>query len=76
MPTASRACAIACAELNLAVSNVNAFTLFADGDTYHPTWIEDDAARRQVRIEHTLACIELAAALGVEDASAFSPAGR
>jgi sugar phosphate isomerase/epimerase len=45
----------------LRVSNVNAFTLFADGDTYHPTWIEDDAARRQKRIDHTIACIELTA---------------
>src|SRR5437773_3273441 len=29
----------------LPVSNVNAFTLFACGDTYHPTWIEHDAAK-------------------------------
>ena len=49
------------ARLKLAVSNVNGFTHFADGDTYHPTWIEDDPARRQVRINHTLGCIELAA---------------
>ena len=27
----------------MAVSNVNAFTLFAIGDTYHPSWIEEDA---------------------------------
>ena len=27
---------------NLPISNINAFTLFALGDTYHPTWIEDD----------------------------------
>jgi len=47
-------------DLGLVVSNVNAFTLFARGDTYHPTWIEDDAARRCERIDHTLACIELA----------------
>ncbi|HUB26482.1 MAG TPA: sugar phosphate isomerase/epimerase [Tepidisphaeraceae bacterium] len=48
-------------ELDLMVSNINAFTLFAQGDTYHPTWIEDDAALRQARIEHTIAAIELAA---------------
>jgi len=48
-------------ELHLVVSNINAFTLFAAGDTYHPTWIEDDAAKRDERIHHTLACIELAA---------------
>jgi sugar phosphate isomerase/epimerase len=49
---------------NLSVSNVNAFTLFALGDTYHPTWIEDDALKVEQRISHTLAAIELAAELG------------
>jgi sugar phosphate isomerase/epimerase len=45
---------------SLQVSNINAFTLFAAGDTYHPTWIEDDARLRELRINHTLQCIELA----------------
>jgi sugar phosphate isomerase/epimerase len=49
------------ASLNLQVSNVNAFTHFAHGDTYHPTWIEDDAAKRDERIAHTIACVDLAA---------------
>jgi sugar phosphate isomerase/epimerase len=48
------------AERGLAVSNVNAFTLFALGDTYHPTWIENDERQRELRIEHTMHCIELA----------------
>ncbi len=48
----------------LRVSNVNAFTLFACGDTYHPTWIEDDGNRRDARIAHTMGCIELAAEVG------------
>jgi sugar phosphate isomerase/epimerase len=52
------------AALGLTVSNVNAFTHFAAGDTYHPTWIEDDPAVRQVRIDHTIGAVELAAALG------------
>src|SRR3954468_19532952 len=47
----------------LAVSNVNAFTLFAIGDTYHPTWIEDDVALVQKRIDHTLNSIRMTAAL-------------
>ncbi|MGC8552684.1 MAG: sugar phosphate isomerase/epimerase family protein [Phycisphaerae bacterium] len=51
-------------KLRLGISNVNAFTLFAVGDTYHPTWIEDDAAKRQQRIAHTRQCIEMTAALG------------
>ncbi len=46
---------------NVQVSNLNAFTLFAEGDTYHPTWIEDDAALRLKRVDHTIRCIELAA---------------
>ena len=44
----------------MSVSNVNAFTLFALGDTYHPTWIEDDLKQRELRVIHTLACVELA----------------
>jgi sugar phosphate isomerase/epimerase len=46
--------------LGLTVSNINAFTLFACGDTYHPTWIEDSAEKRQERITHTLNAIQLA----------------
>lgn len=46
--------------LHLQVSNINAFTLFARGDTYHPTWIERDDAARNLRIEHTIAAIQLA----------------
>jgi sugar phosphate isomerase/epimerase len=57
------------AERGLVVSNVNAFTHFADGDTYHPTWIEDDAGRREVRIAHTLAAIDLAADFGAATVS-------
>lgn len=58
----------------LVVSNVNAFTLFADGDTYHPTWIEDEQAKREKRIHHTLACIELAAQFGAKTIS-LQPGG-
>jgi len=49
-----------CRELRLTVSNVNAFTLFAQGDTWHPSWIEPEAEARGRRIEHTLAAIRLA----------------
>jgi len=58
----------------LPVSNVNAFTLFACGDTYHPTWIEDDAARRRQRIDHTARCIELASQFGARTIS-LQPGG-
>jgi len=58
----------------MCVSNVNAFTLFACGDTYHPTWIEDDAREVQRRVDHTLACIELCADFGVKNIS-LQPGG-
>src|SRR5438034_9795661 len=46
-------------QLGLTGSNVNAFTLYDCGDTYHPTWMEDDELKRRTRIEHTLKTIEL-----------------
>ena len=36
-------------ERNLAISNINAFMHHADGDTYHPTWIEPDPDLRAAR---------------------------
>ena len=62
------------AELKLSVSNVNAFTLFACGDTYRPTWIEDSEAERRRRIEHTLNCITMAAEFGAKTIS-LQPGG-
>ena len=58
----------------LQVSNVNAFTLFALGDTYHPTWIEDDAKLVEQRIVHTRNVIELSAKLGAKTIS-LQPGG-
>jgi sugar phosphate isomerase/epimerase len=51
-------------ELRLGVTNLNAFTLFAQGDTWHPSWIEPDAEARARRIEHTVNAIRLARDLG------------
>lgn len=48
----------------LEISNINAFMHNADGDTYHPSWIEKDPAERARRIDYTLRCIDLAAELG------------
>ncbi len=59
---------------HLTVSNINAFTLFVCGDTYHPTWIEDDPAKVELRIKHTLASIEMAAEFGVRTVS-LQPGG-
>src|SRR5262245_35819324 len=55
-------------------SNINAFTLFACGDTYHPTWIEEDPALRVTRVEHTIRSVELAAELGAKSVS-LQPGG-
>ena len=48
----------------MAVSNVNAFMMCAVGDFWHPSWVECDEGERRTRIEHTVGCIGLAAALG------------
>jgi protein FrlC len=53
----------------LEISNINAFMHHADGDTYHPTWIERDPVLRAKRIDYTLRCIDLAAALGARTLS-------
>ncbi len=53
----------------LEISNINAFMHHADGDTYHPSWIERDEAERRRRVEYTLRCIDLAARLGAKTLS-------
>lgn len=56
-------------KLRISVSNLNAFTLFAIGDTYHPSWIEGDPSLRKLRINHTIDCIKLARKLGSKNIS-------
>jgi len=51
-------------EAQLEISNINAFMHHADGDTYHPSWIEKDPALRAKRVDYTLRCIDLADKLG------------
>ena len=51
---------------NMQISNLNAFTLYAIGDTYHPSWIEDS---REMRIQHTIECIMLAKKMGAKHLS-------
>jgi sugar phosphate isomerase/epimerase len=53
----------------LKVTNLNSFTLFAVGDTYLPSWIEADAGQRQIRVDHTLACLRIAKQLGCANIS-------
>jgi sugar phosphate isomerase/epimerase len=71
-------------DAGLVVSNVNAFTGFfasepfphgrPTGDTYAPTWIDPDPERVKLRVDHTLASIRLAAALGADSVS-LQPGG-
>lgn len=56
------------------ISNLNAFTLFGLGDTYHPSWIENAKDARELRIKHTLDCIKLAEKLGAKNIS-IEPGG-
>ena len=56
-------------DLNIGISNLNAFTLFAIGDVYHPSWIENDNKLREIRVKHTIDCIYLAKNLGAKNLS-------
>jgi sugar phosphate isomerase/epimerase len=51
------------ASFNMQISNLNAFTLYAIGDVYHPSWIENS---RERRIGHTIDCIRLAKKIGAK----------
>ena len=53
----------------LTISNLNAFMLCAIDDFHHPSWIEKNKDYRELRILHTLNCIDLAAKLGVRTIS-------
>jgi sugar phosphate isomerase/epimerase len=53
-------------ENKIEISNINAFMHHADGDTYHPSWIEHDPSLRQKRLDYTLRCIDLAEELGAK----------
>ncbi len=57
----------------LQIANVNAFMMRKINDPrqpyWHPSWIEPDRAYRQVRIDHTVRSLSLAAELGVKHIS-------
>jgi sugar phosphate isomerase/epimerase len=54
---------------NIQISNLNAFTLYAITDVYHPSWIENDGYLRELRIQHTINCIQLARKIGAKNLS-------
>ena len=53
----------------LTISNLNAFMLCAIGDFHHPSWIEQDKEYRELRIQYTLDCIDMAEKFGVKTIS-------
>jgi len=53
----------------LKVTNINSFTLFAVGDTYLPSFIEPDKARRDIRVRHTKESLQVAKVLGCRNIS-------
>ncbi len=59
----------------LVVSNINSFTLCAVGDMHHPSWIEKDSTKRNIRIKHTIDCINLANKLNCPSIS-IQPGGK
>ena len=56
-------------DLEINLCNINGFMMKADGDIHHPSWIERSAEDRKRRLDHTLACLEMARALGVPSVS-------
>jgi sugar phosphate isomerase/epimerase len=51
---------------NMQISNLNAFTLYALGDVYHPSWTELDPGQRDLRTQHTIDCLRLAKKIGAK----------
>ena len=54
---------------SLKVTNLNSFSLYAVGDMYLPSWIEQDPERREIRIQHTLNCLKVADKLSCKNIS-------
>jgi sugar phosphate isomerase/epimerase len=54
---------------HLEVSNLNAFTLYAVNDVYHPSWIEMDKHSTNIRLMHTIDCLKAARFLGAKNIS-------
>lgn len=64
-----RALSAVITESQLDISNLNAFSLYAIKDVYHPSWIEPSESLRKLRRQHTIDCIQLAKKLGTKNLS-------
>jgi len=53
----------------LKITNLNSCVSSVLGDSYHPSWIEEDWREREKRIRYTLDCLRLAAAMGIPSVS-------
>ena len=54
---------------DMQISNLNAFSLYAISDVYHPSWIEADKRLRELRLQHTINCVQLAEKIGARNIS-------
>ena len=54
---------------HMQISNLNAFSLYAISDVYHPSWIEADKRFRELRLQHTIDCVQLAEKIGARNIS-------
>jgi sugar phosphate isomerase/epimerase len=54
---------------DMQISNLNAFSLYAISDVYHPSWIEADKRLRELRLQHTIDCVQLAEKIGARNIS-------
>ena len=54
---------------SMQISNLNAFSLYAISDVYHPSWIETDKRFRELRLQHTIDCVQLAEKIGATNIS-------
>jgi sugar phosphate isomerase/epimerase len=82
-PASIESVRLALAEHGMQVSNVNAFMMCAYKDprsgrqgTFHwPGWIDRDETTREARIRHTIAGVDIAAAVGAKTLSTEPGAG-
>ena len=56
-------------ENHVEIANLNGFMMCAIQDFHHPSWIEKNPKQRQIRIQHTINCLELAKELGAKTVS-------
>ncbi len=64
------------AEKKLKVTNLNSALVTAYGEKCSPSWIDPDLLERDRRVHYTLACLRLAAAMGIPNVSTDTGPGN